>query len=239
MPASCTRTHGRREAVVQPHTQNAAAARRASNTADFRASRLRRLIALRRKAAAWGANEDEESISGFSGRWEALNNWFPAKVFVGDTYCYFAGMTFAVAAILGHNTKTVLLFFVPQLINFAYSFPQLLRVVPCPRHRMPGYLAATNQLTMSFADFDLAELPSLGRLVVRACRALRLAHVEELPGGRTRISNLTIINYALYKLGPMREDRLTAVLLAVQAACSAAALLVRYQLAGLLYDVVR
>ena len=37
----------------------------------------------------------------------------------------------------------------------------------------------------------------------------------------------------------MREDRLTAVLLAVQAACSAAALLVRYQLAGLLYDVVR
>ena len=70
-------------------------------------------------------------------------------------------------------------------------------------------------------------------------RALGLAHVEELPGGRTRISNLTIINYALYKLGPMREDRLTAVLLAVQAACSAAALLVRYQLAGLLYDVVR
>ena len=167
------------------------------------------------------------------------HNWYPAKVFVGDTYCYFAGMTFAVAAILGHNTKTVLLFFVPQLVNFAYSFPQLLRVVPCPRHRMPGYLAATNQLTMSFADFDLAELPSLGRLVVRACRALRLAHVEELPGGRTRISNLTIINYALYKLGPMREDRLTAVLLAVQAACSAAALLVRYQLAGLLYDVVR
>ena len=167
------------------------------------------------------------------------HNWYPARVFVGDTYCYFAGMTFAVAAILGHNTKTVLLFFVPQLVNFAYSFPQLLRVVPCPRHRMPGYLAATNQLTMSFADFDLAELPSLGRLVVRACRALRLAHVEELPGGRTRISNLTIINYALYKLGPMREDRLTAVLLAVQAACSAAALLVRYQLAGLLYDVVR
>ena len=88
-------------------------------------------------------------------------------------------------------------------------------------------------------SLDLAELPSLGRLVVRACRALGLAHVEELPGGRTRISNLTIINYALYKLGPMREDRLTAVLLAVQAACSAAALLVRYQLAGLLYDVVR
>ena len=38
------------------------------------------LIALRRKAAAWGANEDEESITGFTGRWEALSNWFPATV---------------------------------------------------------------------------------------------------------------------------------------------------------------
>ena len=165
------------------------------------------------------------------------HNWFPAKVFVGDTYCYFAGMTFAVAAILGHNTKTVLLFFVPQLVNFAYSFPQLLRVVPCPRHRMPGYLA-DQPAHHVLRRLRPRRAAPLGRLVVRACRALRLAHVE-LPGGRTRISNLTIINYALYKLGPMREDRLTAVLLAVQAACSAAALLVRYQLAGLLYDVVR
>lgn len=30
------------------------------------------------------------------------HNWFPASVFVGDTYCYFAGMTFAVSGILGH-----------------------------------------------------------------------------------------------------------------------------------------
>ena len=52
------------------------------------------------------------------------------------------------------------------------------------------------------------------------------------------ISNLTIINYALYKLGPMREDRLTAVLLAVQAALRRRPTR-PYQLAGLLYDVVR
>ena len=49
------------------------------------------------------------------------HNWFPARVFVGDTYCYFAGMTFAVAGILGHNAKTLLLFFVPQVVNFVYS----------------------------------------------------------------------------------------------------------------------
>ena len=59
-------------------------------------------------------------------------NWYPSRVFVGDTYCYFAGMTFAVAGILGHNTKTMLLFFVPQLLNFIYSLPQLFRLVPLP-----------------------------------------------------------------------------------------------------------
>ena len=30
-----------------------------------------------------------------------------------------------VAGILGHNAKTLLLFFVPQVVNFVYSVPQL------------------------------------------------------------------------------------------------------------------
>ena len=50
-------------------------------------------------------------------------NKFPSKVFVGDTYCYFAGMTFAVAGILGHFSKTMLLFFIPQVFNFVLSIP--------------------------------------------------------------------------------------------------------------------
>lgn len=41
------------------------------------------------------------------------HNKYPSKVFVGDTFCYFAGMTFAVVGILGHFTKTMLLFFIP------------------------------------------------------------------------------------------------------------------------------
>ena len=65
------------------------------------------------------------------------HNWYPAKVFVGDTYCYFAGMTFAVVGILGHFSKTMLLFFIPQVLNFLYSCPQLFHFVPCPRHRLP------------------------------------------------------------------------------------------------------
>jgi UDP-N-acetylglucosamine--dolichyl-phosphate N-acetylglucosaminephosphotransferase len=40
-------------------------------------------------------------------------NAFPSRVFVGDTFCYFAGMTFAVVGILGHFSKTMLLFFIP------------------------------------------------------------------------------------------------------------------------------
>lgn len=63
---------------------------------------------------------------------------YPSRVFVGDTYCYFAGMTFAVAGILGHFSKTLLLFLLPQIFNFLYSIPQLFKFVPCPRHRLPG-----------------------------------------------------------------------------------------------------
>ncbi|KAK9799830.1 hypothetical protein WJX73_007182 [Symbiochloris irregularis] len=58
-------------------------------------------------------------------------NWFPSQVFVGDTFTYFAGMTFAVAGILGHLSETLLLFFIPQLINFVYSLPQLFKLVAC------------------------------------------------------------------------------------------------------------
>jgi len=38
------------------------------------------MLALRRKATLWGASEDQESITSFSERWEALSNWFPAPV---------------------------------------------------------------------------------------------------------------------------------------------------------------
>ncbi len=52
-------------------------------------------------------------------------NHFPAKCFIGDTYCYFAGMTFACTGILGHFSKTLLLFFIPQILNFLISLPQV------------------------------------------------------------------------------------------------------------------
>jgi UDP-N-acetylglucosamine--dolichyl-phosphate N-acetylglucosaminephosphotransferase len=64
-------------------------------------------------------------------------NWFPSTVFVGDTFCYFVGMTFAVVGIFGNFSKTLLLLFIPQIINFLYSLPQLLGIYVCERHRLP------------------------------------------------------------------------------------------------------
>ena len=73
-------------------------------------------------------------------------NRYPSKVFVGDTYCYFAGMTFAVAGILGHYVKTMAMFFLPQLINFLLSVPQIFGIFECPRHRLPKYNAKDDVL---------------------------------------------------------------------------------------------
>ncbi|KAJ2414718.1 tunicamycin resistance protein [Coemansia sp. IMI 209128] len=83
----------------------------------------------------------------FVGVSSALYYWnvYPARVFVGDTYCYFAGMTFAVCGILGHFSKTLLLLFLPQVFNFVYSAPQIFGLVPCPRHRLPK-MAVDNPL---------------------------------------------------------------------------------------------
>ena len=69
-----------------------------------------------------------------------LHNWYPARVFGGDTLVYFAGMTFAVVGVLGHFSKTIVIFMIPQIFNFLYSCPQLFGFVECPRHRMPRYV---------------------------------------------------------------------------------------------------
>lgn len=73
-------------------------------------------------------------------------NWYPSQVFVGDTFTYFAGMTIAVAGILGHLSETLLVFLIPQVFNFVYSMPQLFKLVPCPRHRLPTFDVSTGLL---------------------------------------------------------------------------------------------
>nr|XP_034346793.1 UDP-N-acetylglucosamine--dolichyl-phosphate N-acetylglucosaminephosphotransferase isoform X2 [Arvicanthis niloticus] len=98
------------------------------------------------------------------------HNWYPSQVFVGDTFCYFAGMTFAVVGILGHFSKTMLLFFMPQVFNFLYSLPQLFHIIPCPRHRIPRLNTKTGKLEMSYSKFKTNSLSFLGTFILKVTR---------------------------------------------------------------------
>ena len=88
-------------------------------------------------------------------------------MFVGDTYCYFAGMTFGTVCVVGHFTKTMVLFLLPQGFNFVYSCPQLFAKqtgIPCPRHRMPQVSLLQDYRyyisCASSSQFDLTRSPS-------------------------------------------------------------------------------
>ena len=139
------------------------------------------------------------------------HNWFPASVFVGDTYCYFSGMTFAVVGILGHFSKTLLLFFIPQLLNFLYSIPQLFKLVPCPKHRLPKYNAKTGRMEPSTTTTTTPE------------------------GTKERV-NMTLINACLQIFGPLSEEVLCVVLLTFQIICCILGLYFRYYVAQLIFD---
>lgn len=78
-------------------------------------------------------------------------NKYPSQVFVGDSYTYLSGMVLAVAGISGSYSKTLLLFFLPQLFNFVISLPQLFGIFgfSCPPHRVPTWNKKTNLLENS------------------------------------------------------------------------------------------
>ncbi|CAN7982998.1 unnamed protein product [Ixodes hexagonus] len=166
-------------------------------------------------------------------------NWYPSSVFVGDTFCYFAGMTFAVVGILGHFSKTMILFFIPQVFNFLYSIPQLFHFVPCPRHRLPRYNAAEDKMEASTVKFRLSSLGPLGLLIVQLYRCLGLVSYAEVAGphkDEVECSNFTLINFVLVVAGRLHEKRLTTILLFIQVACSFLAFGIRYGVARLFYD---
>ncbi|XP_012510875.1 PREDICTED: UDP-N-acetylglucosamine--dolichyl-phosphate N-acetylglucosaminephosphotransferase isoform X2 [Propithecus coquereli] len=168
------------------------------------------------------------------------HNWYPSRVFVGDTFCYFAGMTFAVVGILGHFSKTMLLFFMPQVFNFLYSLPQLLHIIPCPRHRVPRLNIKTGKLEMSYSKFKTNSLSFLGTFILKVAESLRLVTVrqsENEDGEFTECNNMTLINLLLKVFGPIHERNLTLLLLLLQILGSAVTFSIRYQLVRLFYDV--
>jgi UDP-N-acetylmuramyl pentapeptide phosphotransferase/UDP-N-acetylglucosamine-1-phosphate transferase len=159
------------------------------------------------------------------------HNWYPAKCFVGDTYCYMSGMVFAIVGILGHFSKTLLLLFVPQIFNFLYSAPQLFKLVPCPRHRLPRFNARTGLLEPSVTMWQKAPR----RPVDIGLRVLGKFHLIQLwfdeKGDIVESSNMTILNLWLVWFGPMREDMLAIQILVMQTACGLLGLFVRHRLA--------
>lgn len=64
---------------------------------------------------------------------------------------------------------------------------------------------------------------------------LRYSHAGEI----TATSNLTLISCILVICGPIREDKLTVVVMGVQAGCSVLAFGIRYAGAGLFYGYGR
>ena len=164
-----------------------------------------------------------------------MHNWYPAKVFVGDTYCYFAGMVFAVVAILGHFSKTLMLLLVPQAFNFAYSAPQIFHIVPCPRHQLPHFNARTGLLEPSRVEFTTPLRRPIAA-TLKVLHRLRMLHVEiDEKGEVVSSSNFTLINLWLVWFGPMREDRLTMGLSALQFAVGLLGLFVRHRMALLIF----
>lgn len=173
-----------------------------------------------------------------------IYNKYPSRVFVGDTFCYFSGMTFAVVGILGHFSKFLLLFFIPQVFNFLLSVPQLFKFIPCPRHRLPKYNQTTDKLEPSVTVFQEKDLSQLSKIIFKVFRLFRFIKVtEKIVDGSSETkgqiqyesSNFTLINLYLIHMGSTREDKLTKHLLVLQVVSCLVAFIIRYQISKLFY----
>ncbi|CAF1625177.1 unnamed protein product [Rotaria magnacalcarata] len=170
-----------------------------------------------------------------------IKNWCPAEIFVGNTLCYFAGMTFAVVGIIGHFSKTMLLFFIPQIINFLLSVPQLFHFIPCPRHRLPRLDPELNKLNPSEVEFKKSDLKLLGWLMLRFFSMTKFIRYREYTNndGERLISttNFTIINTVLCWFGPLHEETLSRIIILIQIVLgSLLTFFIRYYLVKCFYD---
>jgi len=156
-------------------------------------------------------------------------NSYPASLFVGDALCYFAGMLFIVVGVLSNQVWFVLMLHLPQIFNTLIGLPQFLRLVPCPRHRMPDYDCETDMLMPSYFEIeeehddelknsvengDEKRLTVSSKLALSLCRVfdfLKIVKIREFTakegrkGVLLRCSNLTIMNLMIVNTSSERS----------------------------------
>ncbi len=165
-------------------------------------------------------------------------------------------MTFAVCGILGHFSKTLLLFFIPQIVNFLYSVPQIFGLfgLVCPRHRLPKSVDEQERVATACQSVAPTHVYLASPCLFVRCHValthshscLRLLIISSLPcvsryNPRTdRLeavpSHHNLLNLWLMIVGPQHERTLCRQLLVLQAVCSLVAFFIRYQVAAYFYE---
>jgi UDP-N-acetylglucosamine--dolichyl-phosphate N-acetylglucosaminephosphotransferase len=100
-----------------------------------------------------------------------------------------------------------------RIINFLYSIPQLFKLVPCPRHRLPLFNPETGLQT--YSRFPCSKTEYLWLKI----------HADD-----EYCPNMTLLNAILRITGPLHERSLCIITLSFQILCSGVAFYLRYVL---------
>lgn len=120
-----------------------------------------------------------------------IKNFFPSKVFIGNSYLIFAGYIIHKSI---NNKSIVFALQGLQLVNFIISIPQLIGIYPCPRHRMPA-----------FSNGFL--IPSV---FIKNKLKYRKNHLKQ------KTMNFTLLNFILVLTGPLKERTLLLIFIVSQ-----------------------
>eukprot|EP00834_Sanchytrium_tribonematis_P005233 NODE_303_length_10328_cov_1.228077.p5 type:complete len:385 gc:universal NODE_303_length_10328_cov_1.228077:8311-9465(+) len=153
-------------------------------------------------------------------------NIYPAKMFCGDAYTYTSGMICAICGILSHTSKTLILFFIPQILNFLISLPQILRVIPCPKHRLPRFVPEENLLYYGTVAKEKEDnlFDKKGKSFGEFLNQFKSKNA----------CHLNFINIVLFLKGPMSEHQLFKEVMKIQIICCGIGLAIRYSIGFLI-----
>ncbi len=172
------------------------------------------------------------------------HNTYPSAVFVGDTYTYFAGMTFAVVGILGHFRSPFA--FSPAPFSVCMHDPYLICVMFVAK-----LCCCSSSPKFSISSFRYHSSLVMCRARGTACLCTCAAYTLPSPHHTTHLldsavhsineatgllvgqsSNWNLLNVFLRLTGPMHERTLNVALGALQVACCALGFFIRYEVSS-------